>query len=300
MIPTQAHVCFSSFCRTVNVEYNQLDPLLRASGFSNGDFDDKDTGFSPFPGNINHLLFRADSYMIALEKSKGIMPEFVNPKYTDTAKNTFKTPTRLECMMQDFPMFFEGQDCNKVGFTSIETGLCYSPVKNTIAEGVKLQKCGIHPGVPASGEADQYAAHRKILKSIGVRVEEGELETYNGITIMSGPAIVIQPSALISPGDYAHMFPYPNQVSISKDSSLVIMGAGELVIESLRLEGSLVVDCQKGAYSVISDVFIKNEGWKRVPAEEGDHEVILMRGYSIEKIETCHVVHKKDDTCLVL
>ena len=31
------------------------------------------------------------------------MPEFVNPKYADASKTTFKSATRLECMMQDLP-----------------------------------------------------------------------------------------------------------------------------------------------------------------------------------------------------
>lgn len=39
----------------INVEYNQLDPLLRASGYPDGDVNDE-TGFSPFPGNINQVL----------------------------------------------------------------------------------------------------------------------------------------------------------------------------------------------------------------------------------------------------
>lgn len=38
----------------INVEYNQLDPLLRASGFPDGD-DNCETGYSPFPGNINQV-----------------------------------------------------------------------------------------------------------------------------------------------------------------------------------------------------------------------------------------------------
>ena len=42
---------------TLNVEYNQLDPLLRATGYDNGDVNDE-TGFSPFPGNINPNLRR--------------------------------------------------------------------------------------------------------------------------------------------------------------------------------------------------------------------------------------------------
>ena len=34
---------------TINVEYNQLDPLLRATGHSDGDVADS-SGFSPYPG----------------------------------------------------------------------------------------------------------------------------------------------------------------------------------------------------------------------------------------------------------
>ena len=34
---------------TINVEYNLLDPLLRASGWDDGDVND-DTGYSPYPG----------------------------------------------------------------------------------------------------------------------------------------------------------------------------------------------------------------------------------------------------------
>jgi hypothetical protein len=39
----------------INVEYNQLDPLLRASGYPDGDVN-SETGFSPFPGNINQVI----------------------------------------------------------------------------------------------------------------------------------------------------------------------------------------------------------------------------------------------------
>lgn len=86
--------------RTINVEYNQLDPLLRATSFPDGDVNDKKTGYSPFPGNINQLVFDLHAYKKAINRTKGSMPEFVNPKYKDEAKTVFKKPTRLECMMQ--------------------------------------------------------------------------------------------------------------------------------------------------------------------------------------------------------
>jgi len=47
---------------TINVEYNQLDPLLRASVSPEGDVADGDTGFSPYPGNINVLVFNVSKY----------------------------------------------------------------------------------------------------------------------------------------------------------------------------------------------------------------------------------------------
>lgn len=43
----------------INVEYNQLDPLLRATGHTDGDVN-CETGYSPFPGNINQVY--ASSY----------------------------------------------------------------------------------------------------------------------------------------------------------------------------------------------------------------------------------------------
>lgn len=84
---------------TCNVEYNQLDPLLRATVNPEGDVPD-DTGFSPYPGNTNQLILHLPRYAATLERSGGLMPEFVNPKYKDDTKTTFKKPTRLECMMQ--------------------------------------------------------------------------------------------------------------------------------------------------------------------------------------------------------
>ena len=82
---------------------HQLDPLLRATGSAGGDVNDPATGRSPYPGNINQLVFAMEPYVATLHRTRGAMPEFVNPKYADAAKMAFKKPTRLECMMQDYP-----------------------------------------------------------------------------------------------------------------------------------------------------------------------------------------------------
>jgi UDP-sugar pyrophosphorylase len=300
---------FYRWFRTLNVAYNQLDPLLQDSGFPEGDVDDETTGFCPFPGNINQLIFRADKYVEVLDKTRyytnGSMPEFVNPKYKDHAKMELKYPTRVECAMQDFDTFLykfqEEADTKRVGFTSVDAGLCFSPLKNSTADGALLQKNGIPPATAGSAEADQYAIHRKLLRSVGVRIVDDPVETFGGVSFVGGPHVVISPELLLCSGDYKAMFPYPKQVQIAKGSSLVIKGKGQLVIESLRLEGALVVDCEEGSKSTISDVFIKNNGWKRVAVEDDcEDEVMILRGYKLEKFETCDIVRKERDDCVIL
>lgn len=53
----------------INVEYNQLDPLLRATGYPDGDVNNE-TGYSPFPGNINQVIFWHRFSFIPLTPSK--------------------------------------------------------------------------------------------------------------------------------------------------------------------------------------------------------------------------------------
>ena len=84
----------------LSCRYNQLDPLLRSTVNPEGDVNDATTGYSPYPGNINQLIFSIPDYDEQLRRTQGHVPEFVNPKYTDGTKTSFKSPTRLECMMQ--------------------------------------------------------------------------------------------------------------------------------------------------------------------------------------------------------
>jgi len=281
--------------RTINVEYNQLDPLLRATGHPDGDVNDPKTGFSPFPGNINQLLFNLDPYVAALERTKGAMPEFVNPKYADAEKTVFKKPTRLECMMQDFPTVLDGADASRVGFTSVSADVCFSPVKNATKDGIALQAKGTHPGVVASGEADQYGAVCKILRAMGCSIEDAAPAIYGGISTIPGPQIVLKSSFVCCPSEYAAKFPDPSEVKISSKSSLVVMGSG-VTIESLELDGALVIKCEEGATGVIRNLVVKNRGWVEVPDDSSTDELIKMRGYYLKKTDTRTITFRKDGT----
>lgn len=264
--------------------------MLRSTqDWEHGDTNDPNTGFSPFPGNINQLLFRLDAYADILERTRGIMPEFVNPKYKDETKTVFKKPTRLECMMQDFPIVLNDEESNRVGFTSISAFLCFSPVKNATEEGVKLQENGTAPGTAASGEADQLAAVRAMMRAVGCSVEEADEEIYQGIKVVPGPAIVLKPSFVAAPAEYRVKFPTPEKVKISARSTLIVSGAG-VTIEQLDLDGALVIECAEGKNLTVNrSEPVKNAGWIRIKDEESTDEIIKMRGYRLERKETDHI-----------
>jgi UDP-sugar pyrophosphorylase len=116
----------------INVEYNQLDPLLRSQGDRTGDVADPTTGYSPFPGNANNLIIELGAYAKTLRgEDQGVVIEFVNPKYKDETRTEFKKPTRLECMMQDIPKLFQKELGDKVniGFTMFDRWFTFSPAK---------------------------------------------------------------------------------------------------------------------------------------------------------------------------
>lgn len=281
--------------RTVNVEYNQLDPLLRTTEeFKDGDANSPTTGYSPFPGNINQLVFQLDGYNKVLERTKGVMPDFVNPKYKDSTKTLFMKPTRLECMMQEFPTILIDEESTLVGFTQAESNICFSPVKNSVTDGVALQTKGTPAGTAATGEADQYAAQRIFLRSHGCKIEEAEPSVYNGIKVTPGPAIVLKPDFVSCPGDLKTKFPSPEKVAISSRSTLIVKGS-DVIIESLQLDGCLVVEADLGEKLTIKDKVVKNKGWHQVPVNDSEVEVVRMRGFIIDRTGTERVEAKNEE-----
>ena len=146
-----------------------------------GDVDDPQTGMSPYPGNINQLILSVGKYYEQLEATKGHVPEFVNPKYQDATKTSFKSPTRLECMMQDYPRTIPAT--HKVGFTLLEVWVAYSPVKNSPAEAMAKAAAGNPSHSATTGELDIYRANCNVLRHLGAKIEDPEEQTFNGIEV---------------------------------------------------------------------------------------------------------------------
>lgn len=278
---------------TVNVEYNQLDPLLRATVSPEGDVADE-SGFSPYPGNINVLVFKLDTYHAVLQNTGGAIPEFVNPKYADEEKSVFKKPTRLECMMQDYPKLLEGNPDAKVGFTQLERFMCFSAVKNNPTDAkAKLKQTGFAESA-SSGEVDVYATNRLILAMAGVQIKTAEFKTvaFLGLPFQMGAKVVLGPNFGTTLKEIRDRFPTPEQVSITERSSLVL--DGDIVVESLELDGDLRITALPGAKIIIRKLKVSNAGttFEAVRFDDTDvNESLRIRGYAKKEHESL-VIHQ--------
>ncbi|KAL3695224.1 hypothetical protein R1sor_009300 [Riccia sorocarpa] len=263
----------------INVEYNQLDPLLRSTGHPEGDVN-VETGFSPFPGNINQLIFKLSSYIEELSKTLGAIVEFVNPKYKDSSKTSFKSSTRLECMMQDYPRTLPTSA--KVGFTVLETWLAYAPVKNNPEDARKVPQ-GNPPHSATSGEMAVYRANCLILKKAGVHIEGPKVETYNGQEVEVWPRIVWSPKWGLTFSDVKRKV--KGNCEISQRSTLVIDGK-DVSIDDLVVDGSLLLRALVGSKVNIQSLRVSNDGWKMIPVDWTDNSVqeeIRIRGFKLER-----------------
>ena len=267
---------------TVNVEYNQLDALLLALPGGKGDVPDH-TGYSPYPGNTNVFVLGLESYVRTLERTGGIVPEFVNPKYTDATRTSFRSATRLECMMQDYPRLAQGAH---VGFTQFERSVCFSPVKNglEVAAARQAQDPPLPVESASSGEADLYAFHRRVLRLAGAEVEDGPVARFRGIGVVLFPIILVSPE-LTTP--LAPFLKKLTGVHISRRSTLVI-DAGTIEIHGLELDGALEIRAVRGAHIVIRDIVVKNRGWvaRELDSASEVPPVIAIRGFCFDRHET--------------
>lgn len=264
----------------INVEYNQLDPLLRASGYPDGDVNDK-TGYSPFPGNINQLILELGPYIEELTKTRGAIKEFVNPKYKDSTKTSFKSSTRLECMMQDYPKTLPPSA--RVGFTVMEAWLAYAPVKNNPEDAAKVPKGNPYHSA-TSGEMAIYRANNLILRKAGVKVDDPVQQVFNGQEVEVWPHIIWKPKWALTFSEVKSKV--TGSCSISQKSTIVINGRN-IFIGDLSLDGALVINSVDDAEVKVGGT-VQNKGWTLENVDFKDTSVpekVRIRGFRINKVE---------------
>ena len=237
---------------TINVEYNQLDPLLRATVSPEGDVPDA-RGFSRFPGNINLLVIRMEPYLRVLESSRGIIAEFVNPKFDDASRTRFKKPARLETMMQDLPKLFTSGE--KVGVTIFDRAWCFSPCKNNLAEAAQKAAQNGPPESASSAENDFYLAGRVRLRSAGMAVADSPAISICGIPFTPGPRVILRPSFALT---LAEVKDRVKGGALSGASTLILDGDIRLENVSVSDGASLVISAVPGAAVMVKNLTVSS------------------------------------------
>jgi UDP-sugar pyrophosphorylase len=267
---------------TINVEYNQLDPLLRATVSPEGDVPNAQ-GFSRFPGNINLLVIRMEPYLRVLEASRGIIAEFVNPKFSDASRTTFKKPARLETMMQDLPKCFVSGE--KVGVTIFERAWCFSACKNNLTDAAEKAAKNGPPESASSAESDFYLAGRMKLRMAGMDVTDGPARLIRGVPFVVGPRVILRGSFALTLEEVRKRV---QGGSCSGTSTLIL--DGDITLEDVSLSGgaTLSVYAVPGASVLVKGLkvscghtYVLEELHDREFLSGETPEYLRIRGYKI-------------------
>ena len=182
----------------------------------------------------------------------------------------------------------------QVGCTEIARFSCFSAVKNKLSDAtIKFKSNGVAE-CAASGEADQYFWYRAMLRHLGANVPEGDdFESTPGILVKHGAHIVFSTDMGVTLAELSKHFPNPKAIKITPRSTLVING--NVVIESLDLDGALIVTAQSGATVRLRGLKIQNAGEEFVKCDPDAEEYIKTRGYQL-KINEQRLIKASVDT----
>lgn len=204
----------------------------------------------------------------------------MNPKY-NSDKQSFKKPTRLECMMQDYPKLLDENAL--VGFSQFQRWTSFSAVKNALADGAEKQKGGNAAEVAATGETDMYTWPYRVLKQAGVDIAEPIEVHYRNIKVQQPPKVVLHPSVGSTQQQIIQHFPGKANVHIHKGATLVV--EGDVNFDALDLDGTLIIKAVSGAKVKVDNLHVKNAGWQFVVVKN-DAQVeqkYAVRGYVLNK-----------------
>ncbi len=242
-----------------------------------GDKADPNTGYSPYPANLNVFILNNSKAYEVLKPVDGLMPEFINPKYADEAKEKFKKPTRLETMMQDIAEMMKGE---KVVVTNFNKRFVFSPVKNEIA--VAKDK---RDGMPY-GEADFYKENRRLLKEIAgvdINVDGKDVTTKQGLTYEKGAEIVFNRRFSPTLEGIKEHFKGENKIS---DNSTVVLD-GDIYFENVDINGAIRIKLADGVRLTVKGLKLENGGvtYKYLTDEELKNApgYVKLRGYEIDE-----------------
>jgi len=126
-----------------------------------------------------------------------------------------------------------------------------------------------------------------------------DLQEYNEIKVQEGAKVVLAPSFGVTRAEVRSKI--TGKVTISDASTLIL--DGDITINNLVLDGTLIVKAAAGASVRLEDVRVNNKGWSFIPnapSDKGLDEKYLIRGYTLKKTEQVEVVVAKGEETLTL
>ena len=265
-----------------NIEYNQLDSLFKEKYNGIGDIPGKN-GFCDFPGNLNVLVFKLKPYLNIISESKGLVPEFVNPKYTDETRTKFKAPTRLETLMQDVPKLVKGN--GTVGNTYFDRWFCFSACKNNIHDSCERLRKKESGESAFTVEREIFKYNEIILKDVLGKLEIINTEPENSVMIEDlkitfGPKIIIYPSFAASVTELRDKMNHMKKNIRMTNNSTLVLKNDITIDEGIDLDGYLIVDKDAKDYIVCKNK--RNIMYRKLKEGEGENYEKI-RGYTIDK-----------------
>jgi UDP-sugar pyrophosphorylase len=227
-----------------NIEYNYIDSVLKDKYNGKGDVANE-KGLCDFPGNLNVLVFKLKPYLNILEETKGLVPEFVNPKYANEERTEFKAPTRLECLMQDVPKLIKHGE--KVGYTYFDRWFCFSACKNNLHDACEKLKNNETGESAFTVERDIFYYNERIMKEIIGKLEvikngpENEL-IIDGCKVIFGPKIIIYPSFAPTVTELREKLNHMKKGIKMTNTSTLILKNDITIDEGIDLDGYLLID----------------------------------------------------------
>ena len=263
-----------------NIEYNQLDSLFKEKYNGKGDIPNKE-GFCDFPGNLNVLVFKLGPYLNIIEESKGLVPEFVNPKYVDDTRRKFKAPTRLETLMQDVPKLIKNNGTE--GYTYFNRWFCFSACKNNLHDACERLKKGESAECAFSVERELFLYNEKIMKEVIGKLEVINNEPPNELIIGDckvtfGPKIIIYPSFAATVTELRDKLTHMKKNIKMTNNSTLILKNDIMIDEGIDLDGYLIVDKDLKDYVICKN---KNNVIYCLLKEDEGKNYERIRGYTI-------------------
>jgi len=265
-----------------NIEYNQLDSLFKEKYNGIGDIPNKN-GFCDFPGNLNVLVFNLKPYLEIISDSKGLVPEFVNPKYVDETRKKFKAPTRLETLMQDVPKLVKNGE--SIGNTYFDRWFCFSACKNNIHDACERLRKKESGESAFTVEREIFKYNEIILKDVLGKLEVINTEPENTVIIEDckitfGPKIIIYPSFAASVTELRDKLNHMKKNIRMTNNSTLILKNDIMIDEGIDLDGYLVVDKNEKDFIVCKNN--KKIMYRRLKEGEGENYEKI-RGYTVDK-----------------